>query len=100
MLPKAKKEELNFEIIENVGLPAQIRTDVLRVRQCLINLVGNAIKFTREGHIYLKVSLQEIENAPFIRFDVEDTGIGIPKDKQDEIFDTFVQADSSTSREF
>jgi CheY-like chemotaxis protein/HPt (histidine-containing phosphotransfer) domain-containing protein len=62
--------------------------------------VGNAIKFTRKGHIYLKVSLQEIENAPFIRFDVEDTGIGISQDKQEEIFETFVQADSSTSREF
>jgi len=100
MLPKAKREGLTFEIIENVGLPAQIHTDITRVRQCLINLVGNAIKFTREGHIYLKVSLQEIENAPFIRFDVEDTGIGVPEDKQEKIFDTFVQADSSTSREF
>jgi signal transduction histidine kinase/CheY-like chemotaxis protein/HPt (histidine-containing phosphotransfer) domain-containing protein len=100
MLSKAKKEGLDFEIIEDVGLPAQIRTNVTRVRQCVINLVGNAIKFTRKGHIYLKVSLQEIENAPFIRFDVEDTGIGISQDKQEEIFETFVQADSSTSREF
>jgi CheY-like chemotaxis protein/HPt (histidine-containing phosphotransfer) domain-containing protein len=100
MLSKAKKEGLDFEIIEDGGLPTQIRTDITRLRQCLINLVGNAIKFTRKGHIYLKVSLQEIENAPFIRFDVEDTGIGIPKDKQEEIFETFVQADSSTSREF
>ena len=100
MLSKAKREGLDFEIIENDGLPAQIRTDVTRVRQCLINLVGNAVKFTRKGHIYLKVFLQEIENAPFIRFDVEDTGIGIPKDKQEEIFETFVQADNSTSREF
>jgi signal transduction histidine kinase/CheY-like chemotaxis protein/HPt (histidine-containing phosphotransfer) domain-containing protein len=100
MLPKAKIDGLNLQIIEDVGLPAQIRTDVTRVRQCVINLVGNAIKFTRQGHIYLKVSLQEIENVPFIRFDVEDTGIGIPTDKQEEIFETFVQADSSTSREF
>ncbi|MDT8300720.1 MAG: ATP-binding protein [Sedimentisphaerales bacterium] len=99
-LPKAKRKGLEFEIIEDVGLPAQIKTDITRVRQCLINLVGNAIKFSREGHIYLKVSLLEIENTPFIRFDVEDTGIGIPKDKQEKIFDTFVQADSSTSREF
>jgi signal transduction histidine kinase/CheY-like chemotaxis protein/HPt (histidine-containing phosphotransfer) domain-containing protein len=100
MLPKAKIEGLDYKIIEDGGLPAKICTDITRVRQCLINLVSNAIKFTREGHIYLRVSLQEIENAPFIRFDVEDTGIGIPKDKQDEIFDTFVQADNSTSREF
>jgi len=100
MTPKAKIEGLNLKIIEEGRLPAQIHTDVTRVRQCLINLVSNAIKFTREGHIYLKVSLQEIENAPFIRFDVEDTGIGISQEKQDEIFDTFVQADNSTSREF
>ena len=100
MMPRAKIEGLNFRIIEEGGLPAKIRTDVTRLRQCLINLIGNAVKFTRQGHIYLRVSLQEIENAPFIRFDVEDTGIGIPKDKQDEIFETFVQADNSTSREF
>jgi len=100
MLSKAKVEGLDFKTIEEGGLPAQIYTDVTRVRQCLINLLGNAIKFTREGHIYLRVSLQEIENAPFIRFDVEDTGIGIPQDKQEEIFETFVQADNSTSREF
>jgi two-component system sensor histidine kinase/response regulator len=100
ILPRAEAEGLDFEIFEGDGLPAQICTDVTRVLQCLINLVGNAIKFTREGHIYLKVSLQEIENAPFIRFDVEDTGIGIPHDKQEEIFKTFIQADSSTSRVF
>ena len=100
MLPKAKIEGLDLKIIEEGGLPAQIRTDLTRLRQCLINLVGNAVKFTRQGHIYLRVSLQEIENAPFIRFDVEDTGIGISQEKQDEIFDTFVQADNSTSREF
>ena len=100
MMPKAKIEGLDFKIIEDGRLPAQIRTDVTRVRQCLINLLGNAIKFTREGHIDLRVSLQEIENVPFVRFDVEDTGIGIPQDKQDEIFKTFVQVDSSTSREF
>ena len=100
MMPKAEAEGLDFKIIEDGGLPAQIRTDVTRARQCLINLVGNAVKFTREGHVYLRVSLQEIENAPFIRFDVEDTGIGIPQDKQNEIFKTFVQADNSTSREF
>lgn len=100
MMPKAKIEGLDFKVIEDNRLPAQIRTDVTRLRQCLINLTGNAIKFTREGHIYLRVSLLEIENAPFIRFDVEDTGIGIPHEKQDEIFETFVQADNSTSRKF
>ncbi len=100
MQSKAKAEGLNFKIIEEGNLPAQIRTDVTRVRQCLVNLVDNAIKFTKEGHIYLRVSLQETGNAPLIRFAVEDTGIGIPQEKQNEIFETFVQADSRTSREF
>ena len=100
MRPRAEEKGLDFEILEDSGLPAQIRTDITRARQCLINLVGNAIKFTREGHVYLRVSLQEIENAPFIRFDVEDTGIGIPQDKQGEIFGSFVQVDGSSCREY
>ncbi|MHC4728005.1 MAG: cache domain-containing protein, partial [Planctomycetota bacterium] len=57
MTPKAKAEGLKFKIIEKGRLPEKIRTDETRVRQCLINLLGNAIKFTREGHIYLRVSL-------------------------------------------
>lgn len=100
MQPRAKEKGLDFEILEDSGLPARIRTEMTRVRQCLINLVGNAIKFTREGHVYLRVSLQEIEDAPFIRFDVEDTGIGIPQDKRGEIFETFVQVDGSSCREY
>lgn len=100
MMPKANTEGLEFKIIEEGELPAKICTDATRLRQCLINLTGNAIKFTRKGHIYLKVSVQEIKNISFIRFDVEDTGIGIPLDKQKEIFETFVQADNSTSRKF
>jgi len=100
MMPRAKAEGIDFKIIKEEGLPEKIYTDITRARQCLTNLIGNAIKFTREGHIHLKVSLQEKENIPFIRFNVEDTGIGIPKDKQQEIFETFVQADNSTSREF
>jgi signal transduction histidine kinase/CheY-like chemotaxis protein/HPt (histidine-containing phosphotransfer) domain-containing protein len=100
MQQRAKEKGLDFEVLEDSGLPARMRTEMTRVRQCLINLVGNAIKFTREGHIYLRVSLQEIEDTPFIRFDVEDTGIGIPQDKQGEIFGTFVQADSSTCRKY
>lgn len=75
MRPRAKEEGLDFKILENSGLPARIRTDITRASQCLTNLIGNAIKFTRQGHIYLRVSPQEIEDTTFIRFDVEDTGI-------------------------
>jgi len=100
MRPKAIEEGIDFEIVESKDLPAQIRTDPTRLLQCLINLVNNAVKFTEKGHVYLNVSLEDRDNQPYIRFDVEDTGIGIPPDKQKNIFESFVQADGSTSRKF
>ena len=66
----------------------------------MINLINNAIKFTEKGHVYVNVSLEDRDNQPYIRFDVEDTGIGIPRDKQQDIFEAFVQADGSTNREY
>jgi PAS domain S-box-containing protein len=100
MQPKAKEKGLDFEIIEVSKLPVNIRTDMARVRQCLINLTGNAIKFTEQGHVYIKVSLEDKDDQPYIRFDVEDTGIGIPVEKQEEIFESFTQADESTTRKY
>jgi PAS domain S-box-containing protein len=98
MKPKAKEKGIEFEVLENNGLPAQICTDQTRLSQCLVNLTGNAIKFTEQGHVYIKVSLEITDNKSNIRFDVEDTGIGIPKDRQDAIFLPFIQADGSTTR--
>ena len=100
MRPKAIEEGVDFEIVESKDLPAQIRTDSTRLLQCLINLVNNAIKFTEKGRVYLNVSLEDKNNQPYIRFDVEDTGIGIPPERQENIFESFVQADGSTSRKF
>ena len=71
--------------------------DPLRLRQVLINLLGNAVKFTSSGSITLKVSESNNSN---ILFEVVDTGIGIPKDRQDKVFDSFIQADGSTTRNF
>jgi signal transduction histidine kinase/CheY-like chemotaxis protein len=96
--PGAKDKELDFKIVEGNRLPAQIRTDPARLQQCLINLVSNAVKFTEEGHVCVKVSLEGKDDQPYIRFDVEDTGIGISVEKQEEIFESFTQADGSTSR--
>lgn len=97
---KATEKGLEFKILESNGLPAQIRSDLTRLRQCLINLIGNAIKFTKEGHVYINVSLEEHEDKPFIRFDIEDTGIGVPEDKQAMVFKSFSQADNSHTRKY
>ena len=98
MRPTATDKGLKFEILQCEQLPATIKTDPARLRQCLINLVNNAMKFTETGHVYVNASLMETDNDTFIRFDVEDTGIGIPKDRQTIIFESFSQADDATTR--
>ena len=98
MEPRAKEKGIEFRIIENNDVPTQIRTDPTRLRQCLVNLTGNAIKFTEQGHVYVKISLETTNNQPNIRFDVEDTGIGVAEDRQKMIFEPFTQADGSTTR--
>jgi PAS domain S-box-containing protein len=96
----ASGKNLEFEVRTGDGLPAFIYTDPKRLHQCLTNLVSNAIKFTEEGHVYVYVSLEENKGRPHIRFDVEDTGVGIPEEKQDKIFESFSQADGSITRRF
>jgi CheY-like chemotaxis protein len=101
MSTMATEKGLKFKVIRTGTSPQQIQTDSTRLRQCLINLINNAIKFTEDGHVYLNVSqLEEDDGKMLIRFDIEDTGIGIPSDKQETIFDSFSQADSSTNRKF
>jgi signal transduction histidine kinase/ActR/RegA family two-component response regulator len=103
MRPAAAKKDLGFEVLQCGDLPAQIRTDPVRLRQCLINLTNNAIKFTNKGHVYLNVSMEYLgdqeSREPYIRFDVEDTGVGIPAEKQKQVFEEFVQVDGSHMRE-
>ncbi len=98
--PKAVRKNLEFEVVHAKGLPSHIVTDPARLRQCLTNLVDNAVKFTQAGHVYLNVSLETVNGRPLIRFDVEDTGIGIPLDRQEAILEAFTQADGSTTRKF
>jgi PAS domain S-box-containing protein len=100
MGPKIIEKDIDFKVAFDGPVPRQIRSDPMRLRQCLINLIGNAAKFTETGHIHVRVSAQDGAQGPEIRFDVEDTGIGIPEDRQDSIFESFSQADSSTSRRF
>ena len=98
----ADKKSLEFKIIQGEELPERIRTDPTRLRQCLINLTNNALKFTEKGHVHVNVLLEsrKDDNQPYIRFDIEDTGIGISKEKRKQIFEAFVQADGSTSRKY
>jgi signal transduction histidine kinase/PAS domain-containing protein len=96
----ASEKGLEFAICENGDLPVNIYTDSSRLQQCLINLANNAIKFTEQGYVHINVSLQERGQASYIRFDVADTGIGIGSEKQKKIFESFTQADGSTSRKY
>ncbi len=98
--PAALRKGLDFQILHRTQLPARICTDPVRVNQCLTNLVNNAIKFTAKGYVHVIVSLETVNNIPYIRFDVEDSGIGIPADKREVIFQSFTQADISTTRQY
>jgi len=92
-----------LELIINVhpDVPARVLGDPQRIRQCLINLLGNAIKFTREGEITAEVSVvSRTAEHTLTRFEVRDTGIGIAPEKIGSLFEPFVQADSSTTRHF
>ncbi len=87
----AEEKGLEFEILQCTDLPANIRTDSSKLCQCLINLVSNAIKFTEVGYVQLRVSIEDCDGQPYIRFDVADSGPGIPFDKQESIFEPFAQ---------
>ncbi|NTV30082.1 MAG: response regulator, partial [Candidatus Omnitrophica bacterium] len=99
VLAQNKNVFLKWEVSEDV--PPLVMGDPVRIRQIIINLVNNAIKFTHSGGVTISVRLQSrAEKECDLLFSVKDTGIGIPKDKQDRIFEVFAQADEKTSRRY
>ena len=98
---RAHKKGLELACQIHPNVPTMVVGDRVRLRQVVINLVGNAVKFTERGEVVLGVECQSIEDErAVLHFSVRDTGIGIPADKLDAIFDVFVQADGSTTRRF
>jgi signal transduction histidine kinase len=93
----ALEKKLEFTIDIAPGLPATIRTDATRLKQILKNLLANAFKFTPRGAVRLRIAPR---GADAVAFSVTDSGIGIPPDKQQVIFEAFQQADGSTSRQY
>jgi two-component system sensor histidine kinase/response regulator len=98
---KAQQKGLEFIFDVAPGVPTNVVGDPARLRQVLVNLVGNSIKFTEKGEIEVSVQTEtESVAGTILRFSVRDTGIGIPVDKQDGIFGAFSQGDSSTTRKY
>jgi PAS domain S-box-containing protein len=96
---KAKEKNVVFDIEYDEQMPFMVKGDNFRLSQVLNNLISNAIKFTRQGRVTLKVQMEKNEDSSFItRFSVVDTGIGIAEDKKDKIFEQFTQASSDTTR--
>jgi signal transduction histidine kinase/CheY-like chemotaxis protein/HAMP domain-containing protein len=97
--PIAKDKSLELHFVTEEGTPPQLETDKMRLEQILKNLLANAFKFTSKGSVTLTVGLSP-EQPNFVEFSVRDTGIGIPEDKHQLIFEAFQQADGSTRRKY
>ncbi|MBC7690875.1 MAG: response regulator [Methylotenera sp.] len=97
----AKKKGLKFYRSISTDLPTHFKGDPTRLRQVIVNLVNNAIKFTARGQVTLEVQLERVEGEKtFLRFEVSDTGIGIPEEVVSRLFQPFSQADTTTTRKF
>ncbi len=98
---RASSKGLNLACLFHADVPTALRGDPGRLRQVLINLLGNAIKFTEQGDVVLSVTLMhQTDTDATVRFEVQDTGIGLSPDAQGRLFQSFSQADSSTTRKF
>ncbi len=95
-----KTKGINIEVDQD-AVPHWLKGDPTRLRQALLNFAGNAIKFTEQGSISLRSKkLQELDDEILVKFEVQDSGIGIAADKLESLFDGFEQADTSTTRKY
>ncbi len=96
---RSREKGLDFIVDIDPKIPTYLIGDPTRISQVLNNLCGNAVKFTDKGNVQVVVSYQEnYDDKVKLKFDIKDTGVGIPEDKQDQIFQSFSQADSNTTR--
>jgi PAS domain S-box-containing protein len=101
MKPRADEKGIALNALVQPGMPTCLIGDPGRLRQILLNLIGNAIKFTGDGAVSLNASVSRPQNGQVeLRFEVTDTGIGIPEDVRGRLFERFVQADASTTSQF
>ena len=100
MRVRAQEKGLQLEYEWRGPIPETITSDPARLRQLLLNIIGNAIKFTDQGRVQAQAQLIQANDSPLLVVDVIDTGIGIPRDKLQTIFDPFCQADTSVTRRF
>jgi two-component system, sensor histidine kinase len=98
---RADEKDLVMDVVLGPDTPTRMLGDPTRLRQVLINLIGNAIKFTKSGKITVRIEAQTCQAGPSrLTFSVQDTGIGIALDKLEKIFEAFAQADTSTTRHY
>ncbi|AEJ60492.1 multi-sensor hybrid histidine kinase [Spirochaeta thermophila DSM 6578] len=100
MEENARRKGLSFSFEIEDGVPVWVVGDPFRLQQVLMNLVGNAVKFTEEGGVRVRVGCVEEGEGRWIEVEVRDTGIGIPEEMREKVFESFVQGDTSTTRRY
>ena len=99
--PRAERKNLTLSVLIAPGVPARLRGDPGRLRQIILNLAGNAIKFTHEGGVTIAAEVVRAdEQRTCLKISVQDTGIGIPEDRRGVLFEPFTQVDGSTTRRY